>query len=114
MTSSVNHDVLIGWTTAQRQNDALRLARGLIENRLAACAQVDGPLSSTYRWKDAIETSKEWRVTVKFPRDRAAEIETWLMENHPYDEPQWVAVAAEEVSDAYAEWVKKETRRGNP
>ena len=113
MTSLVNQEILIGWTTTQRQNEALALARGLIENRLAACTQVDGPISSTYRWKDAIETSEEWRVTVKFPQDRAREIEAWLMENHPYEEPQWIAVAADKVSDAYADWVERETRAEN-
>lgn len=108
----MNHDVLIGWTTTQRQSDALLLARGLIEHRLAACAQVDGPISSTYRWEDAIETSEEWRVTLKFPRERTTEIEAWLSENHPYDEPQWIAVAATEVSEGYANWVKKEAGLG--
>ena len=57
-----------------------------------------------------IETSEEWRITVKFTRDRASEIEAWLMENHPYDEPQWLAVAVEEAGAVYAAWVKEETR----
>ena len=110
----MNNQILIGWTTAQSKEDALLLARGLVENSLAACVQVDGPISSTYRWKGVIETNEEWRIAVKFAEDRSEELEQWLLANHPYDEPQWVAVAAEEVSDAYADWVKKETRRGNP
>ena len=82
----------------------------MVDHHLAACAQVDGPISSVYRWKGKIETSEEWRIAVKFPKDRAKELEGWLIENHPYDEPQWLAVAAEEAGAVYAAWVKEETR----
>ena len=102
--------ILIGWTTVQTEVDAMRMARGMVENSLAACAQVDGPISSNYRWKGAVEISKEWRVTVKFAQDRAKDLKRWLLQNHPYEEPQWIAVQAEDISSAYAEWVWEETR----
>tara|TARA_B100000959_G_scaffold280059_1_gene341242 strand:- start:694 stop:1116 length:423 start_codon:yes stop_codon:yes gene_type:complete len=106
----VKPDVLIGWTTTQNREDAIRLARGIVDNHLAACVQVDGPISSIYRWEGIVETSEEWRIAVKFPKDRANEIERWLIENHPYDEPQWLAVAAEEAASTYVAWVKDATR----
>ncbi len=106
----MKHDILIGWTTTQNREDAIRLARGIVDNHLAACVQVDGPISSIYRWEGIVETSEEWRIAVKFPKDRANEIERWLIENHPYDEPQWLAVAAEEAASTYVAWVKDATR----
>jgi len=109
-TFFVKHDILIGWTTTQSREDALQLARGMTENRLAACVQVDGPISSVYRWEGKVETSEEWRIAVKFSKDRAKELKGWLIENHPYDEPQWLAVAADEASSSYAAWVNEETR----
>lgn len=102
--------ILAGWTTVQTEQDALRLARGMVDNSLAACVQVDGPISSTYRWKGTVETSEEWRVTAKFAHDRVKDLKRWLLENHPYEEPQWIVVQAEDVSSAYAEWVWEETR----
>ena len=109
----MNNQILIGWTTTQSKEDALLLARGLVENSLAACAQVDGPISSTYRWKGVIETNEEWRIAVKFAGNRSEELEQWLLANHPYDEPQWLAVDAAKAGDAYANWVVSETRRGD-
>jgi len=111
-TSPVNDELLIGWTTVQSQEQAQSLARGLVENRLAACVQVEGPITSTYRWKGSIETSEEWRLAIKFTKDRAAEVQTWIMDNHPYEAPQWVAVRADQASPQYLEWVQKETRPG--
>ena len=105
----MKNQILIGWTTTESKEDALLLARGLVENSLAACVQVDGPLTSTYRWEGVIETNEEWRLAVKFSADRAAELEKWLLANHPYDEPQWLAVNAEKASSGYENWVFSET-----
>ena len=52
-------------TTTQRREDALQIARALVEQRLAACVQVLGPIESTYRWKGNIETSQEWICSIK-------------------------------------------------
>ena len=56
-------------TTTADQAAAQEIARVLIERRLAACVQVAGPITSTYRWQGQIETSQEWAVTAKTRRD---------------------------------------------
>ena len=56
-------------TTTERREDAERIARALVEARLAACVQVLGPITSVYRWKGSIETSQEWLCTAKSRRD---------------------------------------------
>ena len=52
-------------TTTEKEEDAARIARVLVESRLAACVQVLGPVTSTYRWKGAIETATEWQCWAK-------------------------------------------------
>ena len=56
-------------TTTEHREDADRIARTLVEERLAACVQVVGPISSTYRWRGAIETAQEWQCWAKSRRD---------------------------------------------
>jgi periplasmic divalent cation tolerance protein len=71
---------LMAMTTTDAHEDAERLARDLVERRLAACVQVLGPISSTYRWRGAVETAEEWLCLIKTTAARfdalAAHIET--------------------------------------
>ncbi len=97
--------ILIGWTTVDSAAAAKKLAAGLVAARLAACAQVDGPVTSHYIWQGKQERTKEWRIWVKFPTPRAKEIEAWLKAHHPYSTPQWLAVEAAAVAGPYREWV---------
>jgi periplasmic divalent cation tolerance protein len=102
--------ILIGWTTVDSAAAAEKLAAGLVAARLAACAQVDGPVTSHYIWQGKQEHTTEWRVWVKFPAPRAKEIEAWLKAHHPYSTPQWLAVAAAAVAGPYRVWVVENTR----
>lgn len=98
--------LLIGWTTVSNMNEAKTLAEGAIERNLAACVQIDGPINSTYHWEGQAHTSQEFRLTFKFLDQRARELEDWLLDAHPYEIPQWVAVGAERVAYDYLEWAK--------
>ncbi|MGH7757607.1 MAG: divalent-cation tolerance protein CutA, partial [Vulcanimicrobiaceae bacterium] len=78
--------VQIVTTTATRE-DAERIARALVERRLAACVQIDGPIVSHYRWQGAVEAGSEWRCAIK---TRAALFDTVaaaIRELHPYEVP---------------------------
>ncbi|MBW2029186.1 MAG: divalent-cation tolerance protein CutA [Deltaproteobacteria bacterium] len=92
-------------TTLERKEDAKRIARHLVEKRLAACAQVLGPISSTYWWEDAIEDEDEWLCIVKSTRDLFERIEKEIKGIHPYEEPEILAVPVIEGSRSYLEWV---------
>lgn len=96
--------MMVGWTTTATRDDALRLAQGLIGSDLAACAQVDGPITSVYRWEGRVEESAEFRVTVKFLRAREPAVQAWLTAHHPYETPQWICVAADAVAKNYLNW----------
>ncbi|MER5785016.1 divalent-cation tolerance protein CutA [Streptomyces mobaraensis] len=96
-------------TTAPDEETARRLAKDAVERRLAACAQIDGPVTSVYRWQDAIETDTEWRVLYKTTGARYAELEASIRAGHPYDVPEVIATPITAGSDAYLAWLGSET-----
>lgn len=99
-------DIMIGWTTTATPHEAHTLAEGLLRENLAACVQVQEGVTAYYRWKGKLEKSHEARLTVKFSSLKAAAIKEWLNEHHPYELPQWVAVQAADVTEAYRDWVE--------
>ena len=100
--------IRVGRTTVETHEQALDLSRKLVDARLVACAQVDGPLTSVYRWNGTVEQSEEWGLTLKFPAEKEDGLTQFLAANHPYEEPQWVHWEAD-ASVGYAEWVTRET-----
>jgi tetratricopeptide (TPR) repeat protein len=96
----------IGWTTINSRENAEKLAMDSVESRLAACAQVDGPVRSFYRWQGKQESVDEYRITFKFDSETSVKLANWLKENHPYETPQWVTVSAQDVSSEYWQWVR--------
>lgn len=98
-------------TTFQRQIDAERLATALVERRLAACVQIIGPIQSTYRWQGKVETAEEWLCLIKTRRERHDEVERAIVELHPYQTPEIIAVPIAAGSPAYLDWVAAETAR---
>ena len=96
----------IGWTTIATLEEAEKLASEAVNERLAACAQVDGPIRSYYLWQDNLERDEEYRITFKFLAKNAGKFEIWLKEKHPYELPQWITVEAEHVMSEYLQWAK--------
>ncbi len=103
MNSSAS--IMIGWTTTANREQAESLARGLVEKGLVACAQIEGPITSIYRWQGTIETGPEYRLALKFAATRAGEVEAWLAKHHTYDSPQWICIKADAASKNYLNWV---------
>jgi periplasmic divalent cation tolerance protein len=85
------------------------IADAALEARLAACANLEGPVSSTYRWKGVIEQSFEFILWLKAPQTNWAKIEALVDRLHPYDVPAIVAMPLSHVSDAYAAWALENT-----
>lgn len=97
---------MIGWTTVGTAVAANVLARSLIENDLVACVQIDGPITSLYRWDDEIESTSEFRLMVKFLSDQAEALETHLLTAHPYENPEWITAETTHVTEKYLSWAK--------
>lgn len=98
-------DVLILETTVGSEDDARVLADALVAERLAACAQIVGPLQSVYWWAGAVTGASEWLLRCKTTRDRSDALVLRLRELHPYEVPEIVLLEPAGVDEAYAGWV---------
>ena len=98
--------LMLGWTTVETKADALRLAEALIKSGLAACVQVDGPITSVYRWEGKVNVTEEFRLLVKFIPAMGPKVSELITSNHPYSTPEWVVVRAEEVAEKYLSWAR--------
>ncbi len=105
MTAEIEQLIQVATTCATR-DDALRIAHTLVDERLAACAQTSGPITSVYRWEGRIDTGDEWLCTIKTLRTLYARVEARIRELHTYEEPEILALLVAEVSDGYRLWVK--------
>jgi periplasmic divalent cation tolerance protein len=96
-------------TTTDSRAEAMELGRSAVQARLAACAQVAGPVASTYWWEGGIERAEEWLVLLKLPASRFTELATFITERHSYDEPEIVAIPIVAGSATYLTWITEET-----
>lgn len=92
-------------TTLPDRALADRVASTLVGERLAACAQIAGPVASTYRWEGRVETASEWFCHLKTTRDRLPQLQARLRELHPYEVPEIVAVPIVGGDAAYLRWI---------
>lgn len=101
-------DVVELVTTVSTWEEAETLARQSVEQRLAACVQIDSPIRSIYRWRGSVESASEHRLTFKTMAGKEELLTAWLLANHPYEQPE-LLVRRVEACRSYAEWVALET-----
>lgn len=97
-------------TTTDSRQAACALARSAVEARLAAGAQVVGPIDSTYWWEGKVETAEEWYVVFKTTVGRYPALEAHIREHHHYDVPEIVLLPVVSGNPAYLDWITAETR----
>lgn len=105
---SVTSTLVVVSTVVDDRESAERMARTLVEERLAACVQVTAPVSSTYRWKGRTETASEWGLQCKTAPDRAADLMSRIRTLHPYDLPELLSATVAGDPD-YVAWVTENT-----
>ena len=103
----------IAMTTAASPEQAARLGRTLVEERLAACATLVPAVESIYRWQGQVETSQETLLLLKTSSDRLPALEARLLELHSYQTPEFVVLAVESGSHSYLAWLEASLRE-NP
>ena len=96
-------------TTTATQEEARQIARTSVERRLAACAQVLGPIVSTYWWQGAIETAGEWLCLLKTPSSRFSALAAHIRSEHSYATPEVTATPITHGSPDYLAWIDQET-----
>lgn len=95
-------------TTWPDQTAADRAATTLVTERLAACAQVQGPLQSTYAWKGGQEQGQEWYCHLKTTTGRLGALQQRIRELHPYEVPEIIAVPIVGGDEDYLRWIRSE------
>ncbi|MCX4797627.1 divalent-cation tolerance protein CutA [Streptomyces sp. NBC_01242] len=101
-------------TTTDSEEKAHSLAQGAVEARLAACVQISAPVTSVYRWQNAIETTEEWQLLFKTTAERYDELEAHLLAAHDYETPEVIAIPVVRGSARYLDWVAAETAPVTP
>jgi periplasmic divalent cation tolerance protein len=103
-------DTLLVITNLPDRAGAERLARMLVERRLAACVNVLASCRSVYHWKGAVETAEEVPLFIKTTAAQYVALERAIVEEHPYELPEVIAVPLDRGLPAYLEWIAGETR----
>ena len=102
------NDILLVITNLPDAASAEKLARQLIEARAAACVNQLAPCSSTYRWKDKVESTTEVPLLIKTSREAYPSLEKLIRKAHPYELPEIIAVPVTAGLPAYLDWVSGE------
>jgi periplasmic divalent cation tolerance protein len=93
-------------TTVASPEEATRLGRTLVEERLAACATLLPAVHSIYRWQGQIESSAETLLLLKTAAGQLSDLESRLQQLHSYQTPEFLVLAIESGSDRYLAWLK--------
>ncbi len=101
---------LLVLTNLPDQAIAERMARHVVEARVAACVNILAPCRSVYRWQGAVEEAVEIPLLIKTTADRYPDLERAIKSMHPYDVPEIIAIPIATGLPAYLGWVDEETR----
>jgi periplasmic divalent cation tolerance protein len=97
---------LIILSTCGSEEEAAKIAQHLVDNRLAACVNVIPQVKSVYRWQQKVESAQEWLLLVKTTAERFALVRDEIRGLHSYELPECIAIAIDDGSAAYLEWIE--------
>jgi periplasmic divalent cation tolerance protein len=98
-------------TTTESKEAAQKRADAVLSGRVAACAQIVGPIAGSYWWKGKIEHAEEWLCIMKSRSDLYGELETVVRANHGYDVPEVMAIPVQTGLNAYLQWMDAELKK---
>lgn len=101
-------DKIVVLTTCDSEKQAAKLARLLVEHRLAACVNILPKARSIYRWQEKIEDAAEWILLIKSRRDLFAGLRAEIQKLHTYDVPEVIALPVVDGSEAYLAWLDEQ------
>ncbi|HBQ29218.1 hypothetical protein HY02_06850 [Peptococcaceae bacterium SCADC1_2_3] len=96
-------------TTTENKDTAEEIAQKIVAKRLAACVQIVGPIISTYWWHNKIEKIEEWLCLIKTKKELYSELESTIIEMHPYEVPEVIALPLVTGSKDYLKWLEDNT-----
>ena len=100
-------DKRIVLSTAGSEEEARKIAHHLVEQRLAACVNIVPRIESIYRWEGKVESNREYLLLIKTSSTMFPEVRDAILELHSYELPECVAIAVEDGSSEYLQWVQE-------
>jgi periplasmic divalent cation tolerance protein len=107
VTASAEPPACLVLTTLAATADAAALARTLVEERLAACVNVLGGVTSVYAWKGAVEQDAEQQLVIKTTPSLVPALEARLRQLHPYEVPEFLVLNVSAGGEAYLAWLRQ-------
>ena len=104
-------DKRIVLTTAGSEEEARKIARHLVEKRLAACVNIIPQIESIYRWQGKVDSSREWLLLVKTTDERFPAVRDAIRELHSYELPECVVLNIEDGSSEYLQWLTSSCKK---
>jgi periplasmic divalent cation tolerance protein len=101
-------DKIVVLTTCESEDEAGRIARFLVEKRVAACVNILPKARSIYRWKGAVEDAQEFLLLIKTRRDIFETLRAELSKIHSYEIPEIIALPVVDGSESYLGWIDRE------
>jgi len=118
MAARITPGACVMFVMAGTGKEAERISRALIEERLAACANIIGPVRSIYRWRGKVEDAREYLIMIKTRSSLTSRIERAVRKLHSYEVPEIIALKIASGSTPYLDWIAqnthapKQSRRG--
>ena len=100
-------DKIVVLSTCGSAEEARKLARALVESRLAACVNIVPAIESVYRWQGTVEAAEELLLAIKTSRSLFDQVSAKIRELHSYELPEVIALAVEDGSPAYLNWLSE-------
>jgi periplasmic divalent cation tolerance protein len=98
-------DKRIVLTTAGSEDEANKIARHLVERRMAACVNIVPQITSIYRWKENVEEAREWLLIVKTTAAAFEAVRDAIAELHSYEVPECICLTIEDGTPSYLDWI---------
>jgi len=102
-------EFILVFVTCGSEEEALKIAHSLVEERLAACVNLVSPVRSIYRWEGKIWDEKEWILIIKTQKERFEELENKVKSLHSYSVPEIIGLPIVEGSASYLKWLEEMT-----
>ena len=99
-------------TTAGSEDEAHKIARHLVDRRLAACVNIVPQVTSVYRWRGKVEEAGEWLLIVKTAASAFSQVRQAIAELHSYGLPECICLTIEDGSAGYLQWIAESVSAG--
>ena len=97
-------------TTCGSKEEAEKIARALVERRLATCVNIVPGIESVYRWQGKVESETEWMLVIKTTAGRFEAVREAIREMHSYDLPECIMISIEGGSPEYLKWIEENSK----